>query len=129
MALIPLTHPCPRPGCPQNPVYLRYYRTMNGPYIIGTWIGFFLASMLVPAILLFILKLIPATKNMHRFNYGLTGAIGTLSPLTTISSPYTKDTLDLSLALSASAALALVFFFAYRRAKRSDDAQSQEEDA
>jgi hypothetical protein len=44
-------------------------------YYFGQSLGVFLAALLIPALLLAVLLLVPTTRNMHRMNYGITGAL------------------------------------------------------
>lgn len=78
----------------------------------GALAGAVLFSLLVPAILMIVLKLIPATKHKHGLVYGLCGAIAVATPLISASGPVWP----------ASGILAALFIFGYLRARKSPGA-------
>lgn len=77
-------------------------------FLIGQFTGMVIFSLLVPAIIMIILKLIPRTRNSHKLTYGLCGTIAVLTPW--IPHPSFSS-------LVASLLLVAFFAFGYSRAK------------
>jgi len=80
------------------------------PAALGSFVGLIVFSALVPALILIVLKLIPATRTKHGMAYGIAG---TVAVLTTWLTP------DHLASAMASLILAGIFLLGYLRARRT----------